>query len=329
MRIYFNRSPLRRILTGIFSQCINHKQGQCTIGLYHQGGRFDFQLLLFHFKSTPSFSQQIKQFIQTECLNVQTKRTLLHLDPKCQNIIVFVDGSHQFINVLVLLFLYLGVINISFFRQLMYFVQNPVDIRINPVDDGHTSLLYQILTFVSCNMLLVDIPLFLQLISLVAQRSHHLFIFSSPYDIRFHYMHQCLLVPVQSMGRRYQCSFSFFRNFQRQTSFPEQLVNALLNQRYVHRYGRSGIPTKRENPLQTLHIHLIPDFGTFVEEPPKDNHQYQADNNQKKNDRHLSRTCFQRQITAFQLLILTGKVQNIQIDIPVIIRSILHPQPGI
>ena len=42
-----------------------------------------------------------------------------------------------------------------------------------------------------------------------------------------------------------------------------------------------------ENPLQTLHIHLIPDFGTFVEEPPKDNHQYQTNNNQKKNQCHL------------------------------------------
>ena len=84
-----------------------------------------------------------------------------------------------------------------------------------------------------------------------------------------------------------QSDFCLFRNFQRQTSFPEQLINALLNQRYIHRYGRSDIPTKRENPLQTLHIHLIPDFGTFVEEPPKDNHQYQTNNNQKKNQCHL------------------------------------------
>ena len=211
----------------------------------------------------------------------------------------------------------------------MYLVQNPVNIRIDTAHNGHTSFLYQILTFVSCNMLFVDIPLLLQLNPLIAQRSYHLFIFSSPHNIRFQDVYQCFFVSIQPMGRGHQCSFSFFRNFQRQTSFPEQLVNALLNQRYVHRYRRSDIPTKRENPLQTLHIHLIPDFGTFVEEPPKDNHQYQADNNQKKNDRHLPRTCFQRQITAFQFLILTGKVQNIQIDIPVIIRSILHPQPGI
>ena len=96
-----------------------------------------------------------------------------------------------------------------------------------------------------CNILVVDIPLLLQLNPLIAQRSYHLFIFSSPHNIRFQDVYQCLFVSIQPMGRRHQCSFSFFRNFQRQTSFPEQLINALLNQRYIHRYGRSDIPTKR------------------------------------------------------------------------------------
>ena len=127
----------------------------------------------------------------------------------------------------------------------MHFIQYSVNIRIDPVHNCHTGFFYQILTFVSCNMLLVNIALFLQLNPLVAQCSHHLFILGSPHDIRFQYVYQCFLVPVQAVGRRYQCRFSFFRYFQCQSSFPEQLVDALLNQRYIHRYGRSNIPAKR------------------------------------------------------------------------------------
>ena len=60
MCIYFHRPSFGSIFTGVFSQCVNHKQGQRTVSLHHKRSRFNLQLLLFHLEGTPSLSQQIK-----------------------------------------------------------------------------------------------------------------------------------------------------------------------------------------------------------------------------------------------------------------------------
>ena len=129
---------------------------------------------------------------------------------------------------MILLFLYLFMIDISSFRQLMHFIQDTVDIRIYPIHNGQTSLLNQILAFISRDMLFVNISLLFQLHPLVTQRFYHLLIVRSPNDIRFKHMHQRFFITVQPMQRN-QCRFSFLRNFQLKTPFSEQLVDALLN----------------------------------------------------------------------------------------------------
>ena len=292
--INFNRSSLRSILTGILCQRINHKQSQRPVRLHHNGSRFNLQRLLFHFKGTPSFPQQFKQLVKTERFNIQAQRSLLHLNPQSQNIVIFINRSYQFVNILILLFLYLFIINISFFRKFMHFIQNTVDIRIDAIYNSHTSLLYQILTLISRNMLFVDIPLLFQLHPFVAQCFHHLLVVSSPNNIRLQHMHQSLFIPIQPMHRD-KCRFPLFafRNLQSHPTFPEQPVYPLLNQRNIHRNRRSNIAAKPENLLQAFYINLILYLGTLIEEPPKNNHQHQSGNHQRKNKRHLPRTGFQ------------------------------------
>src|SRR3712207_7796749 len=53
--------------------------------------------------------------------------------------ILFIDGSHQFIDILILLFFYLFIIDISLAGQLVNLVQNTVDVGSYTVHDGHTS----------------------------------------------------------------------------------------------------------------------------------------------------------------------------------------------
>ena len=54
--IHFDCSSFRSIFSGVFRQRVNHKQSQCPVSLHHNRGRFYFQLLIFHFKSTSPFA---------------------------------------------------------------------------------------------------------------------------------------------------------------------------------------------------------------------------------------------------------------------------------
>ena len=285
-------SSFRSIFTGILRQRIYHKQSQRPVCLHHNSSRFNLQRLFFHLKGTPSFSQQFKQFVKTERFDIQAQRSLLHLDPQSQNIVILINSSYQFINVLILLLLYLFIINISLLRKLVHLIQNTVDIRINTIHNSHTSLFYQILTLISRNMLLIDIPLFFQLHPFVAQCFHHLFIVRRPDNIRFKHMHQSLFITVQPMcGDKRR--FPLFGNIQSHPILTKQIVYSFLNQQNIHWNGRSNIPAKPQNLLQTFHINLIPYLGTPVEEPPKNHYQHQSDNHQRKHKCHLPRTGFQ------------------------------------
>ena len=155
-------TPLGSVLTCIFCQCIYHKESQCPVCLHTSIGRLYFQIQLFHFKSPAPFPQQFKKLIQFKNFDAQTQRTLLHLNPQSQNIIILVNGGNKLINILILFFFDSFIMDISHAYQFMHLVQNAVDVRMNTINNRKASLLNQILSFVSGNMPFMNIALFLQ-----------------------------------------------------------------------------------------------------------------------------------------------------------------------
>ena len=121
---------------------------------------------------------------------------MFHFDPQGEDVIVFVDGGYQFVDVLVFFFFDKRIIDKSFVRQFAYLVEYAVDIGIDAVDNGKACLFYQVLAFVGSNVLFVDIPLLFQLVAFVAQRSDGLFVVHSPIHIGSQYMYQGLFVAV-------------------------------------------------------------------------------------------------------------------------------------
>ena len=60
---------------------------------------------MLHLKVFPAFCQNLEKLIQLKVLNIQIQRPLFHLDPKSQNIIIFIDFGYKLINILIFLML--------------------------------------------------------------------------------------------------------------------------------------------------------------------------------------------------------------------------------
>ena len=84
--------------------------------------------------------------------------------------------------------------DISHAYQLMHLVQNTVDVRMNAIDNGKTSLFNQILPFVSGDMLFMDIALLFQPALFLAERDGRHSVIQRPLDIGVDYLHHSLLV---------------------------------------------------------------------------------------------------------------------------------------
>ena len=238
-------------------------------------------MLPFHFKSTVSFSQQFKKFIQTKSLDIQAQCTLFHLNPQSQDIIVLIDGSYQLINILIFLPFDFLIIDKAFPVQFMHFVDNTVYIRMNTVDNGHTCFLHQILTFVSGNMLLINITLLFQPPALVSQRDGSHAIIQCPLYIRSYYLHHCQLILAHVL-RQYQPTV-----FNTDIFHSEQIFHfgsyCRLNGIYdlllcpcIRRDGCRYLLADIQHFLQTVQMYFILYFGTFVKEPEEQEHQHKA-----------------------------------------------------
>ena len=203
-------SSFRSIFARIFSQCIYHKESQCPVCLHASIGRLHFHIQLFHFKSPASFPQQFEEFIQFKCFNVQAQRTLLHLNPQSQNIIVLVNRGDKLVNILILLFFDSFVMDIPHAHQLVHLVQNTVNIRMNTVHNRQTSLFYQILPFVSGDVLFVDITLFFQPALFLAEGDGSPSVVQRPLYIRVDYLHHSLFIFPHALCE-YQ--FSIFNRY--------------------------------------------------------------------------------------------------------------------
>ena len=195
--IHLHASTRLSILSGILCQGINHEQSQRLIRLYPNISRFYRKRLLLCLKIPSSLFQHLKQWIQCKIFDIQTQRALTHLDPQSQDIVVLIDASDQFADVLefgLLDFLFRQVIERN---QFMHFIHHPVDIRCNPRHNEQTSLLDQILTLVLYQMLLMYILLFLQTTALFAQSNDSQTIFQRPGKIGNNHFEQRLILLLQ------------------------------------------------------------------------------------------------------------------------------------
>ena len=120
---------------------------------------------------------------------------MLHLYPKGKNIIVFIDGSNQLVDILVFLLFDPLLFNESFLSQFLHFVDDTVYVRVNSVDNSHTCFLYQILPFVPRDVLLVNVALLFQSAAFVAKGDGRHAVVDCPLDIgSYHPYHRLLIL---------------------------------------------------------------------------------------------------------------------------------------
>ena len=303
--------------------------------------------------------QDFEQRVQGKVFNVQAQRSLSHLDPQSQDIVVLIDTGYQFADVLILAFLDFFLSQIIERSELVDFVHYPIYIRCNSCHQEQTSFLDQVLTLVFHQMLFVYILLLLQPAALIPQLNHRQTILQGPRKIRNNYFQQSFIVLFHIRSRlhlpiRHDPTFRilqreqharrilhfFTRRIDVHIGCPHQIHQLFLDRcpdslNYIfHLFGirrnRSrDLPTNVQCIFQAIHIIGIPNPPAAVQEY----HQY--DQNNQSTDNHRQKKIqqisffFQREIAAFQFLVLTGIVQDIQIDISVIVRLRLHSQSRI
>ena len=192
--VYLNASTRLSILSGILGQRINHEQSQRLIRFHPNISRLHRKRLLLCFKIPSSLFQHLKQWIQSKIFDIQTQRTLTHLNPQSQDIVVFIDACDQFADVLefgLLDFLLRQVIERN---QFMHFIYHAVDIRCNPRHNEQASLLDQVLTLVFYQMLFMYILLLLQTTALFTQSDDSQSVFQRPGKVGNNHFEQRLIL---------------------------------------------------------------------------------------------------------------------------------------
>ena len=182
------------VLPGILHECIHHEQSQRLVGLHPSFRRTDRQCLLLQFKIPSSFLQDLKQRIQGKVFNIQAQRPLPHLNPQGQDIVVLIDTGNQFPDVLILAFLDFFPRQVIERSKLVDFIHDPIYIRCNAGHQEQASFLYQVLSLVFYQMLLVYILFLLQPTTFIAQLNHGQSILQCPREIRNHHLQQGLVI---------------------------------------------------------------------------------------------------------------------------------------
>ena len=193
-------SPLLGVLPGILHQRIHHEESQRLVRLYPSLGRFHRKRLLLPLEIPPPFLQDLEQRIQGKVLDIQAQRTLTHLDPQRQNVIVFVDALNQLTDVLIFSLLDVLPRKIIEGRELMHLVHHPIYIRCNACHQEETRFLDEILPFVLHQVLLMHILFLLQPPAFVSQQNHRQAILQSPRKVRNHHFQQCPVFLLHARG---------------------------------------------------------------------------------------------------------------------------------
>jgi len=235
-------------------------------------------------------------------------------------------------------------------------VHDPIYIRCNAGHQEQASFLYQVLPLVFYQMLLVYILFLLQPTTFIAQLNHGQSILQCPREIRNHHLQQGLVIlpairpdlhlpirhhlPFRILQRKQQARFLLHLFIRRinvhirctyqihQLSLDRCLdgIHHIFHLFSIRRYRSRDLAGYFESIFQAIHIMGIPYLPTTVQ----DNHQH--DQKQQSPDEHPQQIVqqisffFQSQIPALQLLVLTGIVQDIQINITIVIRLRLHAQ---
>ena len=211
---------------------------------------------------------------------MEAQRSLLHLDPQGQDVIVFIDGRHQFIHVLILLRSDFCLTDKTFARQLVRLVGQTIYIRINAIDNGQAGFLLQIAPLVVGYVPLVDVALFLQPTPFVAQGNGSHTILQRPLHIGVQYL-PCshLIAPHLQMRKRQPAIF-------------DTEIFCTKKFLYIVGYGTTdgighfllclGIGRDRsgyllahiQQELQPSQMLLVACLRTPIEEPEEDKHGY-------------------------------------------------------
>ena len=289
---------------------------------------------------------------------MQAQRTLSHLDPERQYIVVLLDASHQFAHVLILSLLDVLVRQISEGEQLMYLVHHPIYIRCNSGHEEEASLLHQVLTLVLHQVLLVYILLLLQSTALVTKHNHGQAVLQCPRQIgnnhleqgsfffpdaggHFHLPHTDYLafrvLQQEFLFRWFRAFLLFTHRTDRHVRSTHQNHEFLLDgcqdglghilQLLCIRWHRGrDFPTDFQRLLQALHVAGVAHLPSAVQVGHQANEHHQSAQDQRQEQVQHVRFLFQCQVSALQLLVLTGIVQDIQINVSIIIRLRFHAQ---
>ena len=187
-----------RVLTGIVGQGIQHEESKCLVGLNYCIGRTDLQGKSLQFEGLTAAGHHAEELVECKILDRKTQRTLPHLYPTGQNIIIIVYLVYQFFDVGIFVSAHVIGLGIVFRTQFFYFIANAVNIGQHALHNGKTSLTHYILTLVGSQVLVVDVLFFLQTAAFIAKLQHRQTVFECPYHKRHDHAHQRfkLFLPV-------------------------------------------------------------------------------------------------------------------------------------
>ena len=266
---------------------------------------------------------------------MEAQRSLLHFDPQSQDVVVFVDGRHQFVHILILLGPDLCPTDKTFTRQLVRLVGQAVYVGINAVDNGQTSLLFQIAPLVVSNVPFINVSLLLQPAAFVAQRDGGHAVLQCPPHVGIQYLQYRHLVASHVQMRKHQPVV--FNTEVPRTKQTFHVVRHRLTDGISHfllrlcvgRNGSSYLLTHVQHQLQPPQVAFVARLRPSVEEPEEDQDSHDAAHYSQRPQVQLMYSPLQRFVPAFQFLVLSGVVQDVQIYIPVIVRALLPAQSGI
>ena len=164
----FHLPTLRRVFPGIVEQGIHHEEREGLVRLHHTLRIVHHQRHSLGIEGSSPFLQGVKQWLQSEILDIEGHHPLTNLHPMTQHIVIVVNFVYQFAQI-AKAFTHLISREALVGLQLIHLMQSTVEEWSDAIDDGHRRQFLNIETLVLFQPLLKVVGLALQLAFLLSK----------------------------------------------------------------------------------------------------------------------------------------------------------------
>ena len=330
--VYLHVSALRGVLAGIVHERVQHEEGQGAVGLHPCVGGHDLERLMAQVEHPPALAQQGEEVAEGKALHMEAQGALLHADPQGKDVVVVVDGSHQFVHILIFSCLDFRLKHIAPLRHLAGLVGQAVDVGLHAVDNGQAGFLLHIAPLAGGDVLLANVAFLLQPAAFVAQGDGSQTVLERPLNVGRQEPAQGLFITLQV-----QVGEGNLPALHHEVPRAEELLHIVGHGQgngFGHfllrlRFGRDGggnLLADVEHKAQAAEVHQVALLRAAVEEPEEHQHRHNARHHGQRPSVQQVHTPLQGLVAALQLLVLTGVFEDVEVDVAVVVGSLLHAQ---